>query len=77
MLSIIAWVGSKCRKLRLNSHASATKHSCPPTSVLPPSAGSSPPMCTVGLVFSSQSDCASIAEVVVLPWVPHTFTARL
>ena len=48
------------------------KVSRPPSRVLPPIAGSSPPMCTDGFMPHSTNSCASMAVVVVLPWVPLT-----
>ena len=70
MFSSKAMVTGICRKLRLNSQASATNRSFPPTRTLPPMASRLPPMWTVGSSPIPDSARASMPEVVVFPWVP-------
>ncbi len=74
MLVTSTSVGGMCKKLRLNSQASATNSALLPKREPPPMASRLPPMCTVGSCPISSSICAIMADTVVLPCVPHTHT---
>jgi hypothetical protein len=71
-LVTIAYVGWRLRKLRSNSHASATKNGPEPQFEEPPRPGYSPPMRKPGSRRDARSAQAIMAVVVVLPWVPAT-----